>query len=165
MNTFVENLYNNIHLVPYSVDIRYHVKYLSETAKDQEVVEFGVRCGVSTVCFLTGCKKLTSYDVVQTDEAKKLAQECPEWTFILGNSLHVEIPECDILFIDTIHAYPHLIQELNLHAHKVRKLIIMHDTNAADLKKAIQDFLKDNPKWCVARESTDSNGLTTLSCT
>jgi hypothetical protein len=163
MNAYVENLYNNIHLVPYSIDITSHVKYLGDTSKNQEVVELGVRCGVSTVCFLSGCKKLTSYDIVQTEEAKKLAHECPEWSFNLADSLKIEIPECDILFIDTAHTYEQLLKELNLHNDKVKKLIIMHDTNMPELKRSIQEFLNSHPKWSIAREVTDSNGLTTLS--
>ena len=165
MNNYVYRLYEEPRLVPYSIDILGHRQYLSSIAKNQEIVELGVRCGFSSVCFLTTCSKLTSYDIILTDEAKKLQQETPEWTLIEGNSLTVEIPECDILFIDTLHSYEQLFAELNQHHAKARKLIIMHDTNMPSLKTAVADFLAAHSKWSVARESTESNGLTTLSCT
>jgi hypothetical protein len=162
MNRYVEKLYNNPNLVSYSCDIVEHKEYLSNLAKDQEVVELGVRCGFSSACFLTSCKKLTSYDIDFTAEAQALKWECPSWSFNKESSLEIEIPECDILFIDTDHTYHQLQGELNKHHAKPRKYIVMHDTYLDGMRKALNEFLASHPEWKIEFDTSANNGLTTL---
>jgi hypothetical protein len=61
-----------------------------------------------------------------------IQQTCKEYnidyTFIVGDSVKVFIPEVDLLFIDSWHVYGHLKRELAKHHSKVKKYIIMHDT-------------------------------------
>ena len=61
-----------------------------------------------------------------------IQQTCKEYninyTFIVGDSAKVFIPEVDLLFIDSWHVYGHLKRELSKHHMNVKKYIIMHDT-------------------------------------
>jgi len=75
------------------------------------------------------------------------------------------------LFIDTYHSYDQLKRELALHADKVRKFIVLHDTEAfgmvgEDGKKlgligAIKEFV-DEGIWQIYVELMNNNGLTVL---
>ncbi len=92
-----------------------------------------------------------------------------------------------MLFIDTLHTYNQLIQELDLHSNKVLKYIILHDTltfgrkdedvysHASDLIKnkltekmglmtAIEDFLitTNGNNWEIHDHYDNNNGLTIL---
>jgi hypothetical protein len=49
------------------------------------------------------------------------------------------IPECDVLLIDSLHTYAHVMAELK-HATSVKETIIFHDTTDAEIMKAVNDF-------------------------
>ena len=51
-----------------------------------------------------------------------------EFKFIQTNSLEFSFNSVDLLFIDSLHTYTQLTKELMLHAKKVKKYIILHDT-------------------------------------
>jgi len=162
MNKYVEKLFNNPGLVSYSCDIHEHKNYLAEIGKDKDVVELGVRCGFSSVCFLSSCKSLTSYDIDFTEEAQNLKWEVPSWKFHKESSLEVTIPECDVLFIDTDHTYHQLLSELERHHSKAKTNIIMHDTYLDGMRKALNEFLANHPEWTIEFDTPANNGLTTL---
>lgn len=156
----------------------------------ESVVEMGVRGIVSTYAFLMSkCKKLTSIDIVDPSSHGGNIQEVYDmaasagidFKFIQGDTLKLEIEPTDLLFIDTLHAYDQLIQELNLHASKAKKYIIMHDTvtfgqyghtveepgmlfpNIKGLNFAIQEFLEAHRnEWAYDRIYYNCNGLTVL---
>lgn len=133
-------------------DINEHLPRLREYAAGCDtVVEMGVRGIVSTWAFLAAHpKKLISIDIkhpdyykswfpdmVSLDEVKGIAEEEGiDFEFIEDDTREVEIPECDVLFIDTDHTYEQLHKELELHAPKVKKHIILHDTNLDDVWRA-----------------------------
>lgn len=154
------------------------------------VVEMGVRGIVSTYAFLMSkCKKLTSIDIVDPSSHGGNIQEVSDmaasagidFKFIQGDTLKLEIEPTDLLFIDTLHAYHQLIQELNLHASKAKKYIILHDTvtfgqyghtveepgmlftNVKGLSYAIQEFMEAHrDEWAYDRIYYNCNGLTVL---
>jgi hypothetical protein len=144
----------------------------------RSVVEFGVYDCTSTWGLLAGLPaKMRSYDIVrraEVDEVEKLSSAAGiDFQFILGNTLQVVIEDADLLFIDSMHTYDHLRQELKLHAEKAKKFIILHDTtifgdmdqhgfNGPGLWPAIQEFLADNRAWSVRERFTNCNGLTVL---
>jgi len=97
----------------------------------------------------------------------------------------------DMVFIDTWHVYGQLKRELNKFNKVTNKYIIMHDTTIDEiysesvrnkhdiqikmkennftyddvtigLKKAIDEFLLDNPEWILLEKFTNNNGLTVL---
>jgi hypothetical protein len=162
-----------------SSDMRDHCPLLRKLAsRCTHVTEFGVRHGVSTVALLMGCKeghgRLISYDrdpCTQTVAALgPLAWDC--WLFIQGDTREVEIEPTDLLLIDTFHAGTILHRELELHAEKVSKWILLHDTQEwgvigedkrEGLLLALGRFLQTHPEWKVMRHYRNCCGLTILS--
>ena len=108
-----------------------------------------------------------------------------EFKFIQTNSLEFSFNSVDLLFIDSLHTYTQLTKELMLHAKKVKKYIILHDTEFFGKKgqdnkdkegnylcphwktKGIGDALTEfleNPYsgWVIDKHYTNCNGLTIL---
>jgi hypothetical protein len=171
------------------VDILEHLETLRAYAsKSDHITELGVRKIVSTWAFMMGHpKRLVSVDIVSPtyylrDHGRLLRiteNICKElnidFTFVLGDTLKIDIEDTDLLFIDTLHTYSQLIQELNRHGNKSRKWIILHDTESCKdyftnsigvveggLKDAVDEFLQNNPHWFTKEVFTNNNGLTVL---
>lgn len=167
-----------------NVDIFEHIPTLKAYAEQCDcVTEFGVRWVVSTWGLLAGRPKtMTSYDINYHDRiehVKKVAAEnSVDFKFIQANTLNVIIEETDLLFIDSLHTYTQLSKELALHAHKVKKYIILHDTVTyahhgmgpelggdfvpKGLLDAIFEFMTINPNWKIKQQFVNNNGLTVL---
>jgi len=165
-------------------DIKEHLPTLIKYANEcNHITEFGVRDGCSTVALLSAYpQKMISYDIERTNRVNLIIEAARlnniNFNFILKNVLEIEIEETDLLFIDTIHTYRQLKQELRLHASKVKKYIIMHDTevfkeegeiskekdksDVRGLKYAIGEFLKNNKEWKIYEVFTNNNGLTII---
>ncbi|NDB60022.1 hypothetical protein EB001_16465, partial [bacterium] len=159
-------------------DIYQNVHILYDLAKKcKHVTEMGVRTGVSTRALLNSNVDVVSYDIelnqIVTDlfDIAKLAGKNVK--YIQANVLTIEIEETDMLFIDTLHTYSQLKQELNLHANKVKKYIAFHDTHTFGLRgedgidnrgllSAVIEFLIDNPQWRFKIYKTNNNGFTVL---
>jgi hypothetical protein len=164
MNGFLEEAYRNGCLTP--SDMNEHMPTLLRYARlCEHITEFGVRDFVSTYAFLlANPKKLISYDIVKT----KLEEKIPiqdNFDYRIEDVLKVDIEETDLLFIDTLHTYNQLKQELALHASKVRKYIIFHDTVTFGdaLNPAINEFLEEHKEWVIKEVFTNCNGLTVIS--
>ena len=135
--------------------------------KCDTVTEFGVRGGVSLVAALaSNAKQVFAYDInpVQLPKSNKLI-------FICASSLLVDIEPTDFLFIDSLHTYNQLFQELIMHSNKVNKWIGLHDTvmfgetgedQNKGLNYAIKDFLTIHTEWSIELINTNNNGLTIL---
>lgn len=184
-------------------DINEHVPTLKKYAEEcKSVVEFGVRGGVSTIGLLKGLRnnqmKDSSYigvDLVKYKQVDAMRDLCRyleiSYEFREEDSSKVDIPESDLLFIDTWHVYGHLKRELANNHHKIRKYIIMHDTTVDEkygesircnmnimeqhqrsgypveeivkgLWPAITEFLQDHPEWTIKERFYNNNGLTIL---
>lgn len=146
----------------------------------RHITEFGVRDVCSTYALLAGHpNKMVSYDIYTSSniqEALDIAkEEGIDLKFIEKDVLKTKIEKTDLLFIDTLHTYNQLTQELNLHSDEVNKYILMHDTktfglvNATGLDNskqglmtAIIDFLQTNDEWRIKEVITICNGLTVL---
>lgn len=157
-------------------DINEHVPLLRALASQCEsVVEFGVRGAVSTTALLAGePAMMRSYDLHGSTEANLLEemQGDTDFEFIIGDSLTVDIPPCDLLFIDTFHSGTQLAAELERHHAKVSRWIAIHDTeiyathgeNATDgLLPAIDAFIAAHPEWFVHMRLVNNYGMTVLS--
>lgn len=162
-------------------DINEHLPTLKEyTEQCNHVTEFGVRWVVSTYAFMAGRPRvIRSYDLeaienfgIDSDYLKFLAYHNGiDFNFSVGNTLELDIEQTDLLFIDTLHTYNQLKQELDIHNSKVNKFIILHDTetfgtigenNEVGLWPAVEEFLNENPNWVLHRRYTNNNGLTIL---
>ena len=147
------------------------------------IVELGVNEGISTSAWALSLvennqpyRKVYCYDYIKQPIMDEFLKECGEeeinLKFILANDLEVEIPECDLLFVDTLHEGSQLREELKLHADKVKKWIIFHDTESfrwrgvrpgtEGLQPAIDDFLINNKEWFLKQHFTNCNGLTII---
>src|SRR3990167_1932916 len=153
-------------------DINEHLPTLKKYALlCDTIVELGVRGMVSTWALLAGFPlQMASIDIVDPkehgadiQEAKNIAKnEGILWDFLKMSSLDFKFRRTDLLFIDTIHSYEQLIQELKLHSPHTTKYIIMHDTNFPEMQKAINEFLTNNNDWKVKEVLTNMTGLTVL---
>lgn len=159
-------------------DINENVHLLYELAQQcDSVTEMGVRTGVSTRAFLHSGVKLRSYDLFldqQVNQLFELARQAgQDVQYQQADVLKIQIEPCDLLFIDTLHTYGQLRQELQLHARQARRYLAFHDTytfglrgeNPADSKgllTALIEFVMANPDWRFHTHRTNNNGLTIL---
>lgn len=168
-------------------DINEHIPILKSYAEQSDlVVELGVRFANSTIGIMGGRpKKFLSYDVhreKRIDYIELVARENNvDWEFVLQNPTPEDgspslLPDnIDFLFIDTNHTGTQIGRELNLHAHKVRKWIGMHDLvsfgsrgmgdeNIWDgMMPAVELFLENHKdEWRIKDFYKNNNGLMVL---
>lgn len=155
-------------------DINEHLPTLKGLAKDcATVVELGTRSGVSTVAFLAAQpKRLLCVDISHMQHVKQELQRiCGDTLieFVNDNDLNIEIPVCELLFIDTYHTYTQLIQELEKHGDRSTKYIVLHDTVTfgrigedsfhKGLMDAVSEWLGSHAHWHIEQHYTNNNGL------
>ena len=163
----IEDKYKQLCEIP--SDSNLHLPLMRKyVAEGDTVIEFGVRYVNSTWALLANKpKKLWSVDIVRPPEEKLAEVEAAakeqgtEFAFLLADSHHTEIDGIDILFIDTIHTYSHLVKELWAHSSRVRKYIILHDSEIPEMKACIFDFLF-SPEWELAEEDKRKTGCCVL---
>ena len=137
--TTIEDGFNMVKEQPSNVNE--HIQTLADYAeKCTSVVELGVNEMQTTWAFLKGLrfnkkkkKNLICIDIAgkpsRFDDIAELAKKNRiNMEFIQGDSGLIDIPNTDMLFIDTTHHYGLLMRELNKHNQKVKKYIIMHNT-------------------------------------
>jgi len=162
-----------------SSDINEHLPMLSFLAEQcDHVTEFGVRTGESTLAFLHGlrCKhdaRLRSYDINDDYNVNQFhSMTLTDWVFVLASTLTIpKIEPTDLLFIDTLHSYTQVSQELALHGDQAKRWIAFHDTwtfgatgdnGGEGINKAIQEFMNARPEWRVVYHTHRNNGLTVI---
>ena len=160
-------------------DINEHMPVLYRYSLEcKHITEMGVRAVVSTWAFLkSNPERLICYDIKRSDNIDTVIIAAREAGIALEfheqDVLTAKIESTDLLFIDTLHQHDQLTQELNLHADKVRKYIIMHDTskfaytdevsgNEGGLWPALETFLSKHPEWQIKERYTNNNGLTII---
>lgn len=176
------------HIAPACTDMWEHfITLRSYASKCQSVVEMGVRGGCSAFALAAGLEESNATDKwmlyldINPCQNPKLEELCGlaniGVSFSQVDSRQVEIPECDLLFIDTLHTYGQLKIELELHHDKANRYIVMHDTeapwgfkNEADdgspnlgLRAAVDEFLETHKdKWKMDAHFKNCHGLTVL---
>jgi GT2 family glycosyltransferase len=148
-------------------------KYAAECP---HITEFGVRGVFSTWAFLAARpKRMIGYDVQSSSNIEEARIEAGkagvEFLFVQADVLEATLEPTDLLFIDTRHTHAQLKGELERHAEKVRRYILVHDTESfgrvgedggpGELQ-AIEEFLASHPEWGVRERLTVSNGLVVL---
>ena len=147
----------------------------------RRIVELGTHDGTATLAFLLGRPaRLDTYDLVRhpnVDDLESAAQELGvNFRFHEEDSRYAQIPECDLLFIDTLHQAPQVYAELIQHAGRVSGYILLHDTDtygfrgddeapgigARGLWEGIGTFLRGHPEWVQSAHFDYCNGLTVL---
>lgn len=147
-------------------DISGHLQYMHDLCVELEatqVVELGVRTGVSTAAFLAAVEtnggRVWSADINPPRVDPEIADH-PCWTFVWGDDLELvdEAPDADVVLIDTSHAYRQTLAELDAYAPKAKKVILLHDTQLEQpegltdqppfpVRKACLEWLDRNPGW------------------
>jgi cephalosporin hydroxylase len=178
-----------------SAATRGHLVRLHNLAKEcSEIVEVGVENVITTFAFLSGLRRggrLTSIDIqvppaTRLELAVSASREAGiEFNLVVGSDLEVDVPPCDLLFLDGFHSYQHVITELRVLQGRVRKYICLHDTSppwdhrnetyigdhrehpGSDKSKqgvwtAVEDFLAEHPHWRLKERYHHSHGLTIL---
>jgi GT2 family glycosyltransferase len=160
-------------------DINQHLPILRAYAdRCESVTEFGA--GRSSWSLLHARpKRFRSYDLegdprgVHVREIEEVGRSIGvDAAFALGNSLEITIEPTDLLFINTLHTYVQLTRELERHAPRVRKYILLHDTEtygergedgaSPGLMGAVDDFLMKHFDWKMRDHLKHNNGLTIL---
>lgn len=159
-------------------DIYQHLHKLKILANSvNHVTELGVRDGISTIAFLAGKPAvMRSYDINDWNgHATALTlinKSDTDFKFTQADDLTIVLEPTDLLFIDTLHDYDQLNQELALHAGIVKQYIVLHDVvtfdnkgeteGKAGLMPAVQEFLEANKQWEIKKLYTNNNGLLIL---
>lgn len=160
-------------------DINEHLPMLYFLASQcDHVTEFGVRTGASTLAFLHGLQgrpaTLRSYDINDNFGVHKpLAPHTSvDWQFAVCSTLAIsQIEPTDLLFVDTLHRYDQVRQELALHGDAVRRWIVFHDTETfgvtgddggEGINRAIEEWLDAKPEWRIVYRTHRNNGLTVI---
>jgi Methyltransferase domain len=186
-------------------DINEHLPILRELSRScSSVCEIGVRRCVSSWAFLQGLaeseaskKKLLCIDINPAD-----VSDLERWggnlippvrtSMVVADSRKIVLPhEFDLLFIDTLHVYGQLKAELWAHQRRIRRFIVLHDTEIDGDKgevlrmgwdtrkmaqntgmkeeellqgmgRAIREFLAEFPEWVEQSHFANNNGLTVL---
>lgn len=159
-----------------SSDINEHLPFLAELSSECKcVVELGVGWAQSTRAFLRNDIELHSYEFAPLpgvpeyfESAKSSGRNV---TLHVADTREVEITECDMLFVDSLHVYEQVKKELELHANKAKKYIGFHDTTSFAINgefggrgiwPAVQEFIDSHPEWQMIERRTNNNGLTIL---
>lgn len=133
--------------------------------------EFGIMQGTTlAVALLCNPDKVRAYDtrLKLYNKNKHLFEEYTkenniDYSVFQENSLKCEIEPTDLLYIDTLHVYEQLSQELNIHGKKVKKYIICHDTSAKpELKRAIKEYVRNKNDWEISKVCDKNVGFMTL---
>jgi hypothetical protein len=165
---FLEEQYRNAAVGP--SDIHEHLPVLRNLAERcQTVIELGVRDGQSTRALLVTPVQLRSYDIELDTNVENLFEISRiagnDHVYIEADDLKIELPEVDMIFIDTDHTYEQLSEELRLHGNKAQKYLAFHDTGEPyvnALLPAIMEFLARNPHWRVCYHTRNCHGFTVL---
>ena len=157
-------------------DIHEHLPIISElTSQCSHVTELGVGWAQSTRAFLRHNVEIHSYEFMPQpgireffDEAKNAGRNV---TLHVDDTRKVNIAETDLMLVDSLHIYEQVQKELELHAGKVRKYLLFHDTTLfADrgefggkgIWPAVQEFMDSHSEWQLVERRTNNNGLTIL---
>jgi len=146
-------------------------KYVSEC---DSYTELGVNQGTTlATVILEGIKKVRAYDIKLDayNPAKKFFEAYTndngiDYKIFEENTHKCVIDKTDLMFIDTVHRYPHLTKELRLHGHKVQKYIVFHDTEISQgkpsLRIAVQEYVTKNPEWEIITDCKVDVGFMTI---
>lgn len=133
--------------------------------------ELGVNQGATlAAAMLTNPTTVRAYDIALKpyNYAKHLFEQYADNNSIdyqanESNTLECVLDPVDVLYIDTLHRYDHLIKELARHGNKANRFIIFHDTHAQKgLKQAVQEYVTKNSQWSIVTDCQTNVGFMTI---
>lgn len=110
-----------------------------------DILEIGVRSGISTSAFLTGTARHGGRVFgIDIENCSNLFTDS-HWTFQQGDSRTIVLDErfpskFDVVFIDANHDYDYVLSDLNRFGLLAPK-IILHDYSFESVRAAVNDFL------------------------
>lgn len=147
-------------------DMQTHLPALFEAARGN-VLELGVRAGVSTSALLAGVEAHGGHVwSVDRDDCSPVFAGHPQWTFIQADSLDTEAisgaigwpkttyyNDLSLLFIDTEHTEGRTLAELQTWGPLVRKggAIMLHDTDDGSTYPGVRNAIL---AYCIERDLT-----------
>lgn len=157
-------------------DIHEHLPLLAELASQcKHVTELGVGWAQSTRGFLRHDVELHSYEFNPLPGIREFFLQAKDAgrnvELHVADTRQVEIAETDLMLVDSLHVYEQVQEELRLHASKVKKYILFHDTTlfaergefgGKGIWPAVQEFIDSHPEWQLVERRTNNNGLTIL---
>lgn len=139
------------------------------SGKPATVVEFGMRGGVSTWALLKGLDaddRLVSVDI--DEDVFRMTPpwvlEDPRLTVIIGDDLTVDLPEADLVLIDSGHEYGQTLRELDVASRICRGTILLHDYLYAEtpgVRQAVDEFTARG-EWRLVTVHPSQWGLAVL---
>lgn len=152
------------------VDMVPHVEQLKALASRAKViVEFGLRGGVSTWSLLDGLPengKLFGVDIDPDARLARRVREDPRFTFIVGDSVKVELPpKADLVMIDSSHEYEQTVLELDTAASLSPTVIALHDylyEETPDVRRAVDEFVDSQEMYVFQTVHPSRWGLAIL---
>jgi hypothetical protein len=153
-------------------DVQAHLPTLFEAARGN-VLELGVRAGVSTSALLAGVEAHGGHVwSVDRDDCSSVFAGHPQWTFVQADSLNIEritqFERLDCLFIDTEHTEDRTLKELMMWGVVVGKggTILLHDTDDGSTYPGVRNAIE---AYCAERGLTPeyyegSYGLGVIRC-
>lgn len=167
-------------------DLNEHLLTLRDYARDADrYCEVSNRIESAVAAIASGCKRLELHNTelnrglnevvnMATGEDKETDDPALFIEFDSRPSVAVDgIKDCDVLFIDSVHTYQMLIDELRKYAGSVSRYIIMHDTQVhgktgedggPGLLPALREFMREFPEWSVINHTNTQHGLTVIGC-
>lgn len=139
-------------------DIQDHLPLLKAAAVGN-VMEIGVRAGMSTTALLAGLEEkgghLWSVDL---DDCSHRFKNHPQWTFIRSDSilesdyLKSQVPnDLQLLFVDGDHSYRGCMADLENFAPRAKRVFI-HDCDCPDtfpgVRKAVEEYAAKHGRKC-----------------
>lgn len=180
-NIILERIFNFHSRTP--SDIHEHLPTLRGLAsRCKTIAEIGSWRGMSASALLIGLQDGSGQSLTCVDKNKAVLDQV--WGMLsphIGDvnlsvlhidSLEVELPEMDFLFIDSWHCHHQLTAELERHGDKAQKLLAFHDTvsfgrvsedgSTPGLIHSIEQFMFTRPHWEILEHYENNNGLMIL---
>ena len=162
----------------YKTDCVYHHEVLREITSQADVrvvAECGVYQGWSTALFMTcDIDSLYSYEVDFQHVAPLIlafmqAKGDISWSLYSHNTIADPIAPADLVFLDTVHTYEFVQQEIALQAPHAAKYIAVHDANYPNeptpkkVRDAVTEYANNsNGVWKIDLDSSHGTGIIVL---
>jgi hypothetical protein len=127
------------------VDMQPHTSTVTELARGSLVaVEMGTRGGVSAWAILDGLPNTGRLVSVDIDPGCRYLlppriTDDPRWSLVTGDSAKSEIPDADLVFIDTSHTLEQTRAELSRCSGA--SVIVLHDWSEIGVRRAVCEFI------------------------
>tara|TARA_R110000765_G_scaffold288759_4_gene384972 strand:+ start:4330 stop:6237 length:1908 start_codon:yes stop_codon:yes gene_type:complete len=170
----VEAVFDKMKSIPR--DLEQHMDFLKEiSSKCSHVTEISKR-KESLVALAAGKpKKIVSYNTEGNhpiiEQVEKVLPEIQMKLSSLPSSEIETIEKTDLLFIDTIHTYDEMMNELNKFAPMVKRFIVARGTQSngeigedggRGILHALRLFMQENPKWSIIEHHEQQYGISVL---